>query len=315
MARDAINQLILLARSLEIHERAGRTIDRDAQRKTHVRETMPDDAASDEQTLQELAQRLLHHPHPDGPTSVELFVRRLPDAWPSELPLPAAATLIGSALYLRRGTPFWIEAVLDARDESSAFLAAYEDEVACRGWTATEDSGPMHGGFVSNEMGEGRVFRVRDQGPILVVSVRTRAADESDVRLRLDWQLARHLSAGPRPLPPGADRMPRLRPPAHVVIKGESGSGGNGRWTSDTTAHTDRPVAELEAHFAEQLAQAGWMRVAGTADEVVGWSAWQLPGDGAWRGLLLVLAAHGGTERFLTLRIETNDPSDDGAGS
>jgi hypothetical protein len=77
---------------------------------------------------------------------------------------------------------------------------------------------------------------------------------------------------------------------------------------------TDRSVAELEAHFASQLVEAGWTRVAGRADDVVGWSTWRLPGEGESRGLLLVLAVFGGQERSLTLRIEEAEPDDNGPG-
>jgi hypothetical protein len=76
---------------------------------------------------------------------------------------------------------------------------------------------------------------------------------------------------------------------------------------------TDQAVAQLEAHFAAQLSRAGWTRTAGTADDVVGWSAWQLPGEESWRGVLLVLAAFGGSERHLSIRIDRNQTREDGA--
>jgi hypothetical protein len=44
---------------------------------------------------------------------------------------------------------------------------------------------------------------------------------------------------------------------------------------------------------------------------VVAWSSWQLPGGGGWNGILLVLGARPG-ERFLYVRIEANEPRDDG---
>jgi hypothetical protein len=63
----------------------------------------------------------------------------------------------------------------------------------------------------------------------------------------------------------------------------------------------------LEEHFAGQLIEAGWTRVAGSTDAAVGWSTWEVPGDGSWRGVLVVLAVFESAERFLTLRIEEQE--------
>jgi hypothetical protein len=48
-------------------------------------------SAPDAPTPRELAERLLHRPHPEGPTSVELIVGGLPAALRATLPLPADA--------------------------------------------------------------------------------------------------------------------------------------------------------------------------------------------------------------------------------
>lgn len=254
-----------------------------------------------------LAHRLLHHPHPQGPTSVELLVERLPDRLPPDLPVPAGATLLGSLVLWRHGRPLSMEAVLDASDDPTGLLAAYEPKLTERGWTRFEDFSPMRGGFVSGEQEAVRMYRQGAEGPVLVVGATRDDGNPSDVRLRLDFEFSRRMSRGPRGLPPGADLMPELRPPAGVELTGQGGSGSDARWTSEATVQTDHPVAALEAHFAAQLAEAGWTRVAGTADDVVGWSAGQLPGVEGWRGLLLVLATFGPSERSLTLRLEKND--------
>lgn len=74
---------------------------------------------------------------------------------------------------------------------------------------------------------------------------------------------------------------------------------------------TEQPVAALKAQFAAQLAAAGWGRTAGAGDDVVAWSAWEVPDqEENWRGLLLVLAPFGPTERSLTLRLEKNEEPD-----
>lgn len=266
--------------------------------------------ASNEEVLRELAERLMCHPHPEGPTSAELFVRRLPDALSASLPLPEGAVLVGSSLKRLAGRPATMEAVLDVESQPAAFLDVYEDQLRSAGWSTFPGFGPPHGGFVSADLGDGRVLRKGEEGPVLAVSAVVRQGHSADARIRLDWEMVRHMPTGPRGMPPGADLLPALRPPSGVALRGQSGSGGSGRWTSEATVQTDRPVPELEAHFAAQLARAGWMRTAGRSDDIVGWSAWQLPGEQDWRGLLLVLAPFGQAERSLSVRIEQSQPTE-----
>jgi hypothetical protein len=274
---------------------------------------MTGDAGSHEEKLRELAERLLVHPHPEGSTSVELFVGRLPESLTLEIPLPPGSRLLGCALHSRRGRPTLTEAVFDVESDPQEMMSSYERELAKSGWNTFEGFGGMGGGFVPEGIGLGRSFRRGDQGPVLMVAVRTREARPSDLRLRLDWEIIRHLPEIERHgRPEGAERMPALRPPAGMPMRGGGGGGGGGTWHSQATVETDRPVAELQSHFDQQLERAGWKRLAGSADDVVGWSSWQLPGSGDWRGILLVLAAFGQSERALYLRIEASEATNGG---
>jgi hypothetical protein len=262
----------------------------------------------DEPTLRELAERLLQHPHPDGPTSVELIVGALPDSLPATLPLPAGGRVIGSALYSRGDRRLSMSAVFDVRETPPVALTKYETELTRHGWTTPEDFRPMHGGFVSSETGEWRSYREDDQGPDLTAVVRARDGGSSEVQLRLNWDAVHRPRRSNHAMPPGADLLPRLHPPAGaVMIRGASGGGGDGHWDTTTTLRTERSVAELEEHLAGQLIEAGWTRVAGSTDAAVGWSTWEVPGDGSWRGVLVVLAVFESAERFLTLRIEERE--------
>src|SRR2546428_3391857 len=73
--------------------------------------------------------------------------------------------------------------------------------------------------------------------------------------------------------PHGWDLLAELRPPPGVKLQPQGMSGGGGRWTSEARAQTKMPVPELEAHFAKQLAAAGWRRIAGTAGGTTGWGS------------------------------------------
>jgi hypothetical protein len=69
--------------------------------------------------------------------------------------------------------------------------------------------------------------------------------------------------------------LPVLYAPEGVAV---DAGGGPNRWTTEATAQTDHSVAELEAHVAQQLAAAGWLRQAGAAQGPLAWSTWTLPG-------------------------------------
>src|SRR5260370_40435089 len=106
------------------------------------------------------------------------------------------------------------------------------------------------------------------------------------LRLRLDWEMVRHLPEMQRPgRPEGWERLPPLAPPAGVPLRGGGGGGGSGSWHSEATVETDLPVPDLEVHFSRQLGAAGWTGLAGTADDVAGRGAWRLPGEGRWGGI------------------------------
>lgn len=87
--------------------------------------------------------------------------------------------------------------------------------------------------------------------------------------------------------------MPSLNPPPDVTLHPQGGGGGGGRWRQEAIADTDLTAGASEAHFAAQLADAAWARLDGRGEDAVAWSSWQLPGEGDWRGLLLVLALFG----------------------
>jgi hypothetical protein len=129
------------------------------------------------------------------PTGVEITVEGLPPSLP-DIALPAPARLLGSVLHSRGARPIAMEAVLDADGGPEEVLAMYAAELRSNGWTDFEVGGPMRGGFVS-ERGERASFRRADgDGAVLMVSADAREDGPTDVRVRLDWQLARRVPHG-----------------------------------------------------------------------------------------------------------------------
>jgi hypothetical protein len=243
----------------------------------------------DQPTELELLHRLMTSSPPYTPLerAVELVVGGLPAALVDEVPLPSGGRLVGSQLTSHEGRLSELQVVLDVRGSPAEALSAYDRELRERGWDPAEDLlGPMHhGGFVSGGAGDTRMLRRGGQGPILWVAAGTIDETLTDLRLRLDWQMPRHLEerGGPGMQLPSLNRMPRLHPPKGVAMEPRGDAGGLGWFSSQGQVGTDLSVPELEAHFASQLVEAGWTRVSGRADEVLGWSSWSLPGEGEWR--------------------------------
>lgn len=268
----------------------------------------------DAEELKALAEKLMTHPHPEGPTSIELLLRSLPAAW-ANTPTPPGAELMGSALHSRRRQPTQIEAIYVAEGDSQSVVSRYEAALREGGWGVFAGFGGMHGGFVPGGLAAAhQSYRHGKEGPILMVAALEGGTAETDLRLRLDWDMARHLpEMRMHGRPEGAERLPPLSPPSGVPLRGGGGGGGSGSWHSEATVETDLPVPDLEVHFSRQLEGAGWTRLAGTADDVAAWSSWRLPGEGDWGGILLILAAFKPGERFLYVRIAAGD-ADDGGG-
>jgi hypothetical protein len=269
-------------------------------------------AESDANDWKELAERLLHHPYPGGPSrAAEVLLHRLPDDFPANVPVPHDWRLLGSKIYGQGGRPWTIEAVLDAQGAESELLSGYESQVTAGGWSTFETPEPMHGGFTSGVTAISRVFRVEGAGPLLRITVAARNNMPADIRLSVDWETPRRTANRPHGIPPGAERMPSLRSPEGVPLAADSsGGGGEYRWYSYATAETDMPPSALAGHLAGQLEEMGWTRIAGTADDVATWSSWRLPGEGDWHGLLLVLEAFARGQRSLFLQVEGGPPGD-----
>ena len=268
----------------------------------------------DAEEVKALAEKLMTHPHPEGPTSIELLLRRLPAEW-GAIPAPPGAQLLGSALHSRRGRPAQIEAIYVAEGDAQSVVSRYEAALKAGDWAVFSGFGGLPGGFVPGGLAAAhQSYRHGNEGPILMVAALEGGTAETDLRLRLDWDMVRHLpEMRMHGRPEGAERLPPLAPPSGVPLRGGGGGGGSGSWHSEATIETDLPVPDLEVHFSRQLEKAGWTRLSGIADDVAAWSSWRLPGEGDWGGILMVLGAFNPGERFVYVRIAAGD-ADDGGG-
>ncbi len=296
--------------------------------------------------LRELVERLLGEgrggPPGEGHT-VQLLVGMLPPDLPIALPLPPGSRIIGTAAHqiedpfggmMPRGgrTRRTWEIAFDAPLPAAEVGTFYEQALIGQGWTMPREGPQMgiEGGFSADFEALRRAHPPPEMAAQMAAFERVRpehrtfcppAGTGGSLRLTLtprrdgSAQVLGHLDDHPFG-PCGmqemleatvAARLPRLIPPPEVALMPGGGGGSESRWTSEASATTDQPVGTLEAHFAAQLAAAGWVRRAGEAAELLAWSAWTVPGEPAAEGFLSVRQAAGQDQRECVVLIESED--------
>lgn len=284
-----------------------------------ARGQQPEDPA----LLRELAERLLSPPVP-LPTGEVPRVRLLPGALPAELPfelpLPPGSRLIGSTVGPSfAGGPepvpsgLGITAVLDAPGTAADIFGFYRSALGGRGWFEPAfgpfDGRPPGGFLPSFPITSSSAFCSSPRGPWLFVAVRSQASGPSDVRIHVETGTPGPCGGPPgpgrppSPEPPGFELLPPLTAPPGVQVAPRGSGGGDDFVESRAIAVTDMRAADLEAHYAQQLAAAGWTRLAGSVEGPVAWSVWAVPGEGNWHGFLFVLEVPGESRRSLHLEV------------
>jgi hypothetical protein len=240
------------------------------------------------------------------PDSATLALGRLPDGFPGAGILPPGGRLLGGARW-PGGSTLAVLAV-DAAPAAARAGALAAAEAA--GWRppprradATFDAYP---GFRSSPAPDPIAEATRcapNGGGAVVVSARARA-DGPGALVRLLAYTPARAAARCRPAPPaGRDRFPEaLRPPlgtlapppdVRVAAGGTGRSGGSSSAAYNATATATGPSADparLRAHYAGQLAAAGWTPVAapggdGTRATPLFLSPWDSAG-GRWAGVV-----------------------------
>ena len=285
----------------------------------HAAQAQP---SEDPALLRELAERLLGSPGP-GPRGAELppprlLVGALPANLPFDVPLPPGSRLVGSVVRPSFGpgpvpTPSGesVEVVLDAPGAAREVLAFYDRAFVERGLSMAPQSGRGQppGGFLPTAgILNSALYCQSEQGPFVSLNVFPKANGPNDVRIHIETGSPGPCSGPPLPprgrLPgPPDDPLPPLEAPSGVQLQMTGGSFAPFLRTSEAFAETEASVAELEAHYAAQLAAAGWRRLDGRAEGSLAWSLWQLPGDEERQGFLYVLAGPGPNRRTLHVQV------------
>lgn len=215
--------------------------------------------------------------------------------------MPEDGRVFGSAIERRDGELSAVQVIVDVDRPRTDAAENYVRQLRSAGWTEPDFGG--RSGFISSTGGPPRMLRKGDQGPMLMISSVARTAGEVELRLRLDFLMPRRVPRGPHHRPEPMDLMPVLYAPEGVVMEGGGGGGSDHDWSSNASAQTAMPVADLESFFADQLLRAGWTRLAGDSSQTIAWSSWTVSGRDEWRAISIVVAAPDADERWLSVRM------------
>ncbi len=271
---------------------------------------------SREALLESLVLRLSSHPFDPRPYNPQLFVGQLPEHLPFEVPVPEGSRIIGS---LARGSEH-LDILLDVPLPPEQARAFYKERLLATGWTDLGQSPhlPRHGGFVHSPPAALRhdaTFCKGPEGPSLHFSVRGEQGGFTDVRLDLnrderespcaqDARMRRQQRLYEQRF---GGLIPTLAPPEGAQQMSGSSSSGSDSSHASATLETDSDPAALAAHYAGQLAQAGWTQTDAGRDGPLAWHTWTFKDEDGedWRGTFFLLKMPGLEKTyFLSIRVD-----------
>jgi hypothetical protein len=243
----------------------------------------------DEATLRGFIQRYLTQVYPGAPAvNAKVWIGKLPDDLPVEIPLPEGARVVAS---VRQPQPY-TQIILDVPQTPEEITAFYAKALSENGWQPAPQ-GPPGGGFVGPaEVGER--YCLKEGEAYVEIWSQEKPGGPTDVRLNLTAPADFHMcqERGPESMDQGMSLIPSLKAPRGAQMTGGGGgSSSDGSAYSSTDMESSLTAEELLAHYNAQLEAAGWELVDQGLTDGVGWSAWKLADkDGKeWGGTLLVM--------------------------
>lgn len=261
-------------------------------------------APSDDSALRYLMERVI------GGFFVGLHLTEIPRILPGQLPrdfdipLPEGSAVVGSVLMAIEEIGDIAQVVLDVPGGPEAAFSSLTNALAAEGWQSRDEPrGMIGGGFISSSFApySDALFCSETVDGSLNVSVFPLGEGLADLRLHLLTN-ARHSPCEMEPPmrgEPGHGDMPF--PPLNAPPGVQQSRGGSGSGTSAgglrLTFHTDADLLgaisaeQTEAHYREQLTEAGWILLDNNTAGPSAWSTWRFTDDGGetWGAMLLII--------------------------
>jgi hypothetical protein len=236
-------------------------------------------------------------------TSVEKPVIILPGALPSDLPekipIPNDAETIGSLVR----SDGYIEIILDDPQNPNKVMEFYRSSLSKAGWKEPKVSYPESGGF-SSTSSMAAFCRYERKGPSLTVRAYTPDGEKpTDVRIQLDTnpQTSACTQLFNEPNLGFSTVMPVLKAPKSALQKEGGGCSSGNQWESSATLETELNVKDLEAHYRNQLVEAGWKLEDKGNSSSIAWSTWSFTDESGGHRSGILFVSELGQENLLSV--------------
>lgn len=235
-------------------------------------------------------------------------VGALPVDLPITLSLPAEVNVIGG--YVRRGEYEETLLLLSSSGPAESVADIMRQDLLAQGYmTPTASMADMPGQvFLPNEPQFPEVLCSPDRRYVIFQSFSNLAGEPDALRVTINRSTAGDLCS-PLTVAEGmtAGILPPLAPPPGAQFRSSGGGGGGNFVTAEAEIGTSMTVADLAAHYAAQLASAGWEQLDSSSAAAVEWSAWRLSDaqGNAWTATFYIAQKGDSPNAFLmTLRAD-----------
>jgi hypothetical protein len=265
--------------------------------------------------LEKLALGLLLYPGDPRASKPRLFLGKIPENLPIEIPIPEQSRVVGT---LARSEAH-VEIVLESDLSPEEVFSFYRAQLTSLGWHEPEGMWPHHaGGFLHGDFGPhmNLIFCQEPGGAGLTVGILQLESATTDVRLNLSLD---------REMNPCAQQammhhhgmfeiIPPLVPPRGAQQRSGGGGSGSDESYATATLKTNLALDALTKHYADQLSQAGWTQTDAGASGPLAWHSWHFTSEDQepWSGLFFILKTpEKPDDYFLYIRATWTRPESD----
>ncbi|HTK05537.1 MAG TPA: hypothetical protein VL485_00055 [Ktedonobacteraceae bacterium] len=249
--------------------------------------------------LEKLALGLLIHPGDPRIAKPRLFLGKIPEHFPIDLPIPEQSRVMGTLA--RSETQ--VEIVMESDLTPEAIFSFYRTQLTSLGWHELENMW-LHqtGGFIHSNFGPhtNTTFCQGSDGAGLTLSAVP--LQNTTTSVRIDLSLDRE--ANPCAQQERQAKMPRhirhhdlfkiippLVPPQGAQQYGGGGGSGSDDVHTSATLKTNLALDVLPQHYADQLLKAGWTQIDAGISGPLAWHTWRFTSEDQepWSALFFIL--------------------------
>lgn len=253
-------------------------------------------------------------------SAVTATIGLLPDSLPISLTVPPTATVIGGVVRSGtfEGTQIFLSPADGADGAADALVETLRQQLQDAGFTApdrAEMGGPSSVFLSTDPLFASLTFCSPDDEFSASLSTVTIAGETEVVSIsttpatRASGLCGQNIAAG------GSDMfsmLPSLSPPAGAQVRSSGGGSGGGidsiSVSAEAEIETELSIADLAAHYEQQLQDAAWERLDDTETYAMSWSAWSFEDEAgdAWNATFYIALQSGEENNYIaTLRAET----------